>query len=236
VNDLERRLRTAAPHYPFPPTPSLAGEVLGRLPEHRPFPRRRAAVALAVALVAAIAAIALTPSARSAFLDWIDAIPGVRIARVEELPKSAPMSVYDFGRPVSLEVARRAAGFQVRLPGDVGDPTRVYLDHDGAGGAVVTVAYDSRLVLTEWRETELLFFKQVGRGARLVDVRVGGARGVWLTGGDHAVFYLGADQGEYYRGGRLVGNVLLWDRDGIGHRLEAHVPLRRALELANSLR
>jgi hypothetical protein len=236
VSELERRLRTAAPHYPFPSTPPLAGEVLERLPQRRPFPWRRAAPALAVALAAAITAIALTPSARSAFLDWIDAIPGVRIARVEKLPKSVPMSVYDFGRPVSLDEARRSAGFRVRLPSDVGDPTRVYLDHDGAGGAVVTVAYDSRLVLTEWSETELLFYKLVGPGTRLVDVRVEGALGVWITGGDHAVFYLGADQGEYYRGGRLAGNVLLWDRDGIGHRLEGRVPLRRALELARSLR
>jgi hypothetical protein len=236
VSELKRRLRSAAPHYSFPPTPLVAGDVLGRLPQRRPFPWRRAAVALAVALAAAIAAIALTPSARSAFLDWIDAIPGVRIARVEKLPKSMPLSVYDFGRPASLDEARREAGFRVRLPSDVRDPTRVYLDHDGAGGAVVTVVYDSRLVLTEWSESELLFYKQVGRATRVEVVRVGGEHGVWLTGGDHAVFYLGADQSEYYRGGRLVGNVLLWDREGIGHRLEARVPLRRALELARSLR
>jgi hypothetical protein len=236
VNDLERRLRAAAPHYPLPPTPSLAGEVLGRLPERRPFPWRRAAVALAVALAAAVAAIALTPSARSAFLDWLDAIPGVRIARVEELPRSVLMPAFDFGRPVSLDEARRRAGFRLRLPVGVGEPTRAYLDHDGAGRAVVTVAYDSRLVLTEWSETELLFYKQIGRGTRVVEVRVGGAPGLWLTGGDHAVFYLGADRTEYYRAGRLAGNVLFWDRAGIGHRLEARVPLRRALELARSLR
>jgi hypothetical protein len=131
VSELERRLRSEAPYYPFPPTPAVSREVLGRLPQRRPFPWRRAAVAVAVAVVAVAAAIALTPPARSAFLDWLDAIPGVKIARGERLPQSELLPAFDFGRPVSLEEARRAAKFPVRFPEGVGDPTRTYLDHDG---------------------------------------------------------------------------------------------------------
>jgi hypothetical protein len=234
MSELERRLRTAAPHYSFPPTPSLAGEVRARLPRRRPFPWRRTALAVAVALVAAAAAIALTPAARSAFLDWIDAIPGVKIARVEKLPRSELLPAFDFGRPVTLEEARREARFPVRLPDGVGEPTGVYLDRDGAGQAVVTVAYEQRLMVTEWRERLPLFYKLIAPGTRVDDVRVGSSDGVWVTGGDHAVFYLGTDSLEYSRNGRLAGRVLLWDRSGIGYRLEGRLSRERALELARS--
>jgi hypothetical protein len=209
--------------------------VLGRLPQRRPFPWRRTAVAVVVALVAAAAAIALTPAARSAFLDWIDAIPGVRIARVEKLPQSELLPDFDFGRPVTLEEARRAASFPIRLPDGVGDPTDVYLDRDGAGQAVVTIGYDRRLMLTEWHETQPLFYKLIGPGTRVDPVRVGASDGVWVSGGDHVVFYLGADSTEYSRSGRLAGRVLLWDRSGIGYRLEGRFSRQRALELARSM-
>jgi hypothetical protein len=235
VNGLERRLLEAASQYPFPPTPDLREEVLRRLPRRRPIGWRKPAVAVPIVVAAIGAVVALSPSARSAFLDWFDAIPGVRIARVEKLPRSELLPALDFGRRVPLERARNAVGFELRLPSGVGRPTAAYLDRDPTGESVATVAYDSRLVVTEWRSRELLFYKLVGRGTRVEPVEVGRTSGVWITGGDHAVFYLGGNGAEYSRDGRLAGNVLLWQEHGVGYRLEGRFSRERALELARTL-
>jgi hypothetical protein len=186
-------------------------------------------------VAAAAALAAFSPGARSALLDWLDAIPGVRIERAPALPRSELLPALDFGRPSSLAQARRRADFTLRLPKRLGRPDRVFFDRDGAGGAVVTLVYGTRLVLTEWRTKEVLFYKLLGRGSSTELTDVAGSEAVWLSGGDHAVFYLGGDGAEQYRSGRLAGNVLVWREGGVGYRLEAAVSLREAIDLAESL-
>jgi hypothetical protein len=238
MNELERRLFEAAPHYPFPPTPPAARDAAARLPERRRQARRPLLALAAGLLVAAAAVLALSSGARSAVLDWLDAIPGVRIHRVERLPESRLLPTAGaFGRSVSLEQARRRAGFTVRLPSGVGKPTVVYFDHD-RGGTAVTVRYGRRLVLSEWRSSAVLFDKLLlDPGARVENAEVGDNRALWLSGGDHAVFYLGLeDAQEHVQQGWLAGNVLLWQEGFVGYRLETRGGQARAIKLAESLR
>ncbi len=236
MSALERRLYDAAAEYPFPPTPDVAVAVVQQLPARRRSVRRQLAIALLALVVALGALFGFSSGARSAVLDLLDAIPGVRIERVEELPPSRLLPAFDFGRPATLEAAQRRAGFPVRLPSKLGRPDEVYFDRDPDGSPVVTVRYDSKLVLTEWRSTAVLFYKLAGRAANVERIEFDGHPAVWMEGpGDHAVFYLGANANEYSREARLAGHVLVWQEGEIGYRLEARVSRGRAMELARSL-
>lgn len=235
MSELEQRLEAAAGEYPFPPTPSLRESVVRDLPGRRGLPWRKVGLAVALVVLAVALTAVFSPAARSAFRDWVDFIPGVRVERVEKLPPSARMQAFDLGRRVSLDEARREARFGLRLPQGVGRPSQVFVDRDPAGGVAVTAVYGSGLVLTEWRSNHIFFSKLLGPKTSTEIVDVHGADALWLTGGDHAVFYRGADDVEYERDGRLVGNVLLWQHGRTGYRVEARVPLIRALALARSL-
>jgi hypothetical protein len=233
VNGLEQRLE--ATEYPFPPTPALRSAVLARLPEHRWFPWRRAILIVAIAVLAVTLTAIFSPGAWSALREWFDFIPGVRIERVEKLPSSSRLRAFDLGREVSLDEARRRARFGLRLPSGLGRPTKVYLDRDPARGVGVTVLYGNGLALTEWRSDRVFFYKLLQPGTTTQAVYVNGAPGLWLSGSDHEVFYQGVDGVEYRHDGRLAGNVLLWQRGRTGYRLEARIPLQRALRIAQSL-
>lgn len=233
MNELERRLAEAAPDFPFPPTPALARTAAARLPGQQSR-RSPLLLGLAAALIAVAAVLAFSSGARSAVLDWLDAIPGVRIERTEKLPESRLMPAVDFGSPVSLETARRRAGFPVLLPNGLGEPTAVQLDR-GGGGTAVTMRFDRRLVLTEWRASAVLFEKMISFDSNVEPTKVGDDDGLWISGGDHAVFYLGVDTKEHFQPGRLAGNVLLWHDGLVGYRIETAASKRRALELAESL-
>lgn len=234
MTDLEGRLHDASPRYPFPPTPDISSAIVQRLPA-----RRRAGLRLVIALAAALVALAallgLSKGARSAVLDILDAVPGVRIERVEELPASTLLPDVDFGRPMTLAQAKRRASFDVRLPAELGRPERVYFDRSPGGGTVVTLRYDRTAILTEWQTAAVLFYKHVELDTRAELARFDGKLGVWIEGGDHAVFYLANEATERSIPGRLAGNVLIWQDEDRGYRLEADISRSRALEIARSL-
>jgi hypothetical protein len=242
VNGLERRLAALAPDYPFPSTPDLAGAAGARL--GLPGRQRRAGrlvLALAAVIAAFAAVLAVSPGARGALADWLDFLPGVRVERVDELP-SMPLASWTgvYGEEVTLAEAERQAPFDILLPRSLGDPDLVYRYRDPSGGFVATAVYgdtrDARLVLTQWATEDVLFYKLLGpvTQAELVDVR--GRRGLWISGNEHVVFYLGQDFQERAAQGALAGNVLVWQEGDVGYRLEAGVGRERALELAAEFR
>ena len=242
MNDLERRLAALAPEYPFPATPDLAGAAGARLGitgrRRRP---GRLVLALAAVVAAFAAVLAASPGARGALADWLDFLPGVRVERVDELP-SMPLASWTgvYGEEVTLAEAESRAPFEILLPESLGDPDLVYRYRDPSGGLVITAVYgdrrDARLVLTQWTAEDVLFHKLLGpvTQAELVDVRE--ARGLWMSGNEHVVFYLGGDFQERAAPGALAGNVLVWQEGDVGYRLEAGVGRERALELAADLR
>jgi hypothetical protein len=234
VSELERLLEAAAP-YPFPETPRLVEAVAARLPQRRgPSSLRLAVVAVAVLAATIAGVLAFSSGARSAVLDWLDAIPGVRISRVSHLPESSLLPGVEFGRPVSLQTAQRLAGFPVRLPTGIGEPSGVYFDRD-RGSTVVTLRYGERLVLSEFHTNKVLFFKLATGDTRVENTKVGESKAVWIGGGEHAVYYFGAGEEPYFRAGTLAGNVLLWQEGSLGFRLEADISKSRAVKIAESL-
>jgi hypothetical protein len=243
VTELERRLAAAAPHYPFPELPDLAGAARARLPERRP--RRRPRYALAVALgAAALAAtvLALSPGARGALRDLLDLVPGISIERVEKLPLTFHTAEPRYGSEVALAEATRRFGRPLRLPQGYGEPTRLFwLQYPP--GDMITAVYgasgtNARLVFSQWKTGGPdLFEKTIDFHTRAEPVRVGGGSGLWISGGRHVVwFYAPGDRLTHYAvEGTLAGNVLAWRRGDVVYRLEADVPKAKAIEIARSL-
>jgi hypothetical protein len=229
----ERHLRESAEAW-FPETPSLAPAVLGRLPARPDSPTRRLPRR---ALVIALAVLALAGSALAASV--LDLVPGVRIQRVDDLPELGYVAP-PFGRETTVERAGRDLPFELALPGGLGEPDRVLVDRDRGGAPVVTAVYgtelSARLILTQWPASHVLFDKLLRIDTRADYVDVHGAEGIWIEGGDHAVFYRGRGGSDDRVAGYVTGNVLVWHRGLVSYRLEIGTSRERALEIAGSLR
>ncbi len=237
MSELELRLLALPGEIDFPPTPKLADAVERTVALSSPRRRRNLrplALALAVLLVAALGVLALSPGARSAFLELFR-LRGASVSRVERLPDVELIGRAELlGTPVSLAAARRRAGFELV---DLGEPDEVYLRGDG----LVTFVYGSierpRLLLSQVRGNVWDgFVKKVGaRGVSVEVVGVEGERGLFVSGEPHFVMYL--DSASQIREERayLAGTTLLWNRGDVLLRLEADVERAEALELARAV-
>jgi hypothetical protein len=219
--NLEHELR-ALP-LAFPPEPDLEARVLARLER----PRRRWLVP-ALVVVAAAGALLAIPQTRAAILDFFR-IGDVSVQRVGTQPR-APAREPQLGRPVSLRDAQAAVDFELVAP-DRG--FEAYLDESVRGG-MVNLRFDG-LVLSQWRGEQLPFVqKQVGPGSVTVSLLVDGAPGLWIAGALHEIVYRDGDE-IIFKSRRLAGNVLIWERDGITHRLEGARTRVQALAAARDL-
>jgi hypothetical protein len=145
--------------------------------------------------------------------------------------------------------AASGTGRPVPVPARLGRPDAVWLDRSIPGGAVSVVYRPRRdlpvsgqtgvgAVLTAFPgvlEQEILLKKLVGGGARATRVQVGTATGLWIEGAPHYLFYVAPDGSMRDATGRLAGNTLLWERDGLTMRLEAEVDQATAVAIATSL-
>jgi hypothetical protein len=246
VSELERRLVAAGPHW-FPETPDVVGPALTRLPERRPRTRARLAVALAtaVALVGA-AVLAFSPGARSAVLDVLDRVPGLHIERRESLPEVGFRDTPYYGLEVDdREEAEERFGGPLRFPDGFDDPDRLYWLIDQPGDMITAIYGDeerAELVFSQWHTSGSdLFQKVLSFNTEARPVVVNGGAGLWLYGADHGVWYLrpgetrlSIEADEFRTDGHLAGNTLVWRDGDLAYRLEADIPLERALELARS--
>ena len=247
MRELEQRLEAAAPHYPFPATPDLAGAARARLPERRRPRRARAALAFAIVLaLVGGAVLALSPGARSGVADLLDRIPGVHIERRVSLPLTRFNDPPYYGTEIDFEEARARFGRPLRFPARLGEPDHVYVRADQPGEMITAIfggdERRARLVFSQWKTGgPTLFYKVLGGNSEAEFTSVGSNLGVWIHGYDHGVWYLapGSSGGlheEHWRAeGYLAGNVLAWRSGDVVYRLEADVTKQRALELARSL-
>ena len=197
--------------------------------------RRPLAVAVAVSALALAAALAVPP-ARSALADLFR-IGGAEIERVDTLPETQPNARLAPGRPLALDEARERAGFRLRTPAGCAHCDSVLYDDTIPGGRVTIVwpGERPRLFLMQFRGQAIPYVEKLASGRTTVrTVTVDEVAGYWVAGSPHAVIFKDA-RGRTLFGRRLAANVLLWERDGITFRLEGDVPLRRALDVAESL-
>jgi hypothetical protein len=229
MTDLERRLQALGGEIAYPATPRFD---LGF--ERRPFGARLRPVALGFAVLLAVLAgvLALSPGARSAFLE-IFQLEGATVELVETLP-DVRVQRLDFGERVDRGEAERRVGFELL---DLGKPDAIFVRDDRLASVVYGDPNNPRLVLSQLRGAIYEgFVKKAGsRGTTIEPVTVRGEPGLFISGDDHFVMFrdeTGAitDEVTY-----LAGTVLLWNRGDLLLRLEGELTRAEALELARSV-
>jgi len=117
-------------------------------------------------------------------------------------------------------------------------------------GRRVTLAYAPRpglprapethagMLITEFRGEQPREFlqKTLGPGTTARPVTVNGDPGVWIAGKPHEVLYRDPDGQVESDSLRLATNTLLWRNGDVLVRIEAKLPLARALRVARSMR
>jgi hypothetical protein len=230
VNELERRLQELGGEIAYPATPrfELAFDRRPALASRL----RPLALAFAILVVALAGVLALSPGARSAFLE-IFHIRGATVARVETLPDVRAQRL-DFGERVSREAAERRAGFELLDLG--GEPDAIFIRPDGLASVVYGDPARPRLVLSQARGAIYDGFikKTGGSGTIIREVTVDGERGLYVTGPEHFVMF--RDEHGFISDERtyLAGTVLLWNRGDLLLRLEGDLTQAEAVELAES--
>ena len=231
MNELELRLQELGGEIAYPATPRFE-LALDRRPARRPW-LRPLAVAFAVLLAVAAGVLALSPGARSAFLE-IFHIRGATVERVESLPEVRAQRI-DFGERVSRDEAERRVGFELLDLGD--EPDAIFVRPDGLASVVYGDPAHPRLVLSQARGAVWDgFIKKTAGGGTIIDeVTVDGEPGLFVDGPEHFVMFVDengqiSDERTY-----LAGTVLLWNRGDQLLRLEGDLTEEEALELAESV-
>jgi hypothetical protein len=154
------------------------------------------------------------------------------------------------GRAATLADALAEASFPILVPGALGEPDHAYLGGPDLRGQVAFL-YDASaelpaadsldgagLLITQARghSDDDLARKLVDTGLATIEaVTVDGVPGYWIAGDPHVFWYLAPDGTAIQESRRLVGDTLVWERDGILYRIEGAVGLERALEIAASM-
>jgi len=229
MSELERHLHALRDEIAWPETPVLR-------PAYEPRSRSRLrlrplAIALAVLLAVLAGVLALSPGARSAFLE-IFRIRGATVVRVDELPEVEAQRL-DLGRRVSREEAERLVGFRLV---DVGTPDGIYV-RDGTASLVYGQAQTPRLVLTQGRGSLWGGFvkKVAATGTRVEEVSVDGSPALFVSGGEHFVMFIDEHGRVDDERTFLAGTVLLWNRGDLLLRLEGDLTRDEAVGLAESV-
>jgi hypothetical protein len=239
VTELEHALVELGRELELPVAPDLVPAVRARLAPRRRRAPRRLALAVAFVLLAVTAATLAVPAARSALFRVLH-IGGEEIQLVDDLPEveAQPDLGYVLGQRVSLGRARREAGFDLRELDEA--PDRVYLGEHrtvwflyGAPQRVHLLVAQTRL---ETLDRAFILKKLVPSSTIVREVSVDGARGYFLSGGEHVVLYVDEHGREVAESARLAQNVLVWSSGGLSYRLEGDFSQARALEIARSLR
>jgi len=162
-------------------------------------------------------------------------------------PTPGPLgSALGLGDSFPPDHVRTAVSFPVRLPpAAFGAPATAWF-LDGRISAVWPAGpklppLDEAgigLVLTELQgDVNAGYFEKIIEpGTRISTVRVDGVTGYWITGRPHEIVYVDPNGVPVFDGRLVVGNTLLWARDGITYRLESELDEDAAIALAGSLR
>ncbi len=231
MNELERRLQELGGEIAYPATPRFD---LGfdRRPA-RASRLRPLALGFAVLLAVLAGVLALSPGARSAFLE-IFHIRGATVERVETLPDVRAQRL-DFGERVGRDEAERRVGFELLDLGD--EPDAIFVRPDGLASVVYGDPAQPRLVLSQARGAiyEGFIKKTGGRGTTVLNVMVDGEPGLFVDGDEHFVMFRDENGAISDEQTYLAGTVLLWNRGDLLLRLEGDLTRDEALELAGSV-
>jgi hypothetical protein len=234
ASDLERQLFELGGEIAFPATPDLVRAVRARIQPEPAWRRWRFALAAAAAVLLAVAVtVAAVPDARRAVAGFLG-LPGFQVQKVKVLPSPSPIQR---GQPVSIDEARRLAGFTLLVPGPPEKIRAAAFDNGPPGGEVELDLAGGPVVTEVTGNVDSGFFgKMVGPDGQVVQVSVGGDKGYWFTGDVHDFFY--TDGSGQFRTDirRVAGDTLVFERKGVLVRIEGARNQADALRIAALLK
>jgi hypothetical protein len=232
----------------WPEHPDQTPAVLRQLSSPaRPARRRRWIPVTAAIILLAASILVLSPAAREAVADLLG-VAGIEVSFGGDVTPPVGADL-DLGEPVTLQEAVGAVEFDLSVPEQPGNPDAIYLSTRPSSGRVSMVwegveplpaagESDVGLIYSQFAlhlgENEL-FVKSVMPDNRVRAVEVGGILGLWIEGAPHLITFEDAAGNIHEEETRLAGNVLMWERAGVTHRIETTQPLEDALEVAQSL-
>jgi len=240
--DLQNRLVDLGSHLDWPDT-DLTGKIRSRLVA-APRSRLRPGWAIASLLTAVCLLAVVTPGGRTAVADLLGVV-GIDIRWSEVATPPTTHRDLALGEPVALQAAVGDADFVMLVPaGEIGPPDAVYLD-DGR----ISTVWNPTTTLPEVGDSgvgllHMQFHASLDTGSltkrlegatRVTAVDVRGRMGFWIDGEPHVLTYVGPDGQERTDTTRLAGNVLLWEEDGVTHRIESALSLHATRTLAATL-
>jgi hypothetical protein len=231
----------------WPEHPDQSAAVQRRLSTStRPGRRLRWIPVTAAIILLAASILLLSPGAREAVADLLG-VAGIEVRFGEPTP---PLGAeLDLGDSVTLDEAAGAVAFDLSVPGSAGPPDAVYLSARPSSGRV-SMVWEGAERLPAAGETDIgliysqfaldlaedeLFVKSVMPDSRVRAVEVAGILGLWIDGAPHVITYEDVTGQVHEEETRLAGNVLMWERAGVTHRIETTLPVDEAVALAESL-
>lgn len=245
---VESGLRAVGRSLDVPPARDLSTAVRQRL-EGQPAPRRlRPARGIfrgrpgwrpvLVALVALLVVLVATPQGRAAIAHvfrfaGVEFRQGAGPARPPGKSASLPGQ-----RRMSLARARGQVSFPILVPRALGRPGEVVVSDRGRVVSLIYRRTPHGLVrLDEYQgHLDQVFFEKFGQSGNVTEVRVNGARGLWVKGPQELV-YVTRDGTPVTASARLTtGNTLIWGTRQAAVRLEGDLGRAAALAIARSAR
>jgi hypothetical protein len=246
LDDLDAQLSELGARLAWSETPDLAGAIqvagatpISISPVHR---RHRWFAAAALALLLIGTALAASSSARSTVADFLG-IEGLQIEWGD--PETTPRPLPTLGTPTTMQDFERWLPFTPRQPAALGTPDAVYLRVLENGDMLGIMAWEAGDDLPEAAETGLgavlmqfdapdesyMFLKTIGISTGSVtETTVDGNQAFWVEGASElTIFETGGTET------RPTANVLLWQQDGTGFRLESNLDMDAALAIAESM-
>jgi len=232
--DLERILTDIATRLDGPKR-DMWPAVRARIDERRAQPwwsrlgmdRRTLAPIAATLAVILVAALLLTPRIADA-LGHLLSIPGVQIYQVPQSPTARPNAsapTFAGQRVATAAEASRIAGFTVRTPAALGEPSAIYVEtapvrvtivYASVKGIPVSAQAGVSAIVVEFKgtiETQIMA-KAIGPGTFLDAVPLGNGVAYYLSGQPHQFFFRDPAGNLQPETLRLAGNTLLWEQDG----------------------
>jgi hypothetical protein len=232
----------------WPDHPDQVTAVLRRLSAPTGAARQFRWLPLTAAVILVVASILLlSPGAREAVADLLG-VAGIEVRFGEDVEPPVGAEL-DLGEAVTLEEAAGASEFNLSVPELPGPPDAVYLSSRPSEGRVSMVwegdetlpaAGESNvgLIYSQFAldlAEEEVFVKTVRPDSGVRVVEIAGIIGLWIDGAPHIITYEDAAGNIVEEETRLAGNVLMWERAGVTHRIETTLPVEDAVELAESI-
>ena len=244
---LVSELRALSPRLDVPPAAEQTAAVCQRLsarqrPKKRPqpiarwrarilYPRWRAALIVALTVVALAAAI---PQSRAAIAHVLR-LDGVELRQAPG-PSPAPHPSLPGEQRMPLGQARQRVAFPILVLAKLGSPAAVTVSD---GGRVATLIYD-RTPYGEVRLDEFdghldpVYFEKFVQVGSVTEVSVNGTKGLWVAGPQEIV-YVRSDGMIVQASARLTtGSTLIWGTPRVALRLEGGFSKTSALAVAAS--